>query len=256
MKKPTLIAVSSMVAMAVPTVSEKVTTSDMRKDIIRANVADIEKDSENNVPILDTPNPEKLTDNDNPDLITVTLPQNEKNTSLLDKGGTQPEQSPKSQDQDVISQQQGIRSEIKESASLDTNTQENSINNPQKVQILKSEIITLRAEDLNFHKNSINLKEEAYSVLKDIKNYIEENDYLVSIVGYTDESGIAAYNNRLSLRRAEKVSSKLLELGLSEDRILDLIGRGENNPINSNETKEGRERNRRVEFRFIKKGQI
>lgn len=90
MKKPTLIAVSSMVAMAVPTVSEKVTTSDMRKDIIRANVADIEKDSENNVPILDTPNPEKLTDNDNPDLITVTLPQNEKNTSLLDKGGTQP----------------------------------------------------------------------------------------------------------------------------------------------------------------------
>ena len=174
----------------------------------------------------------------------------------MDKGGTQPEQSPKSQDQDVISQQQGIRSEIKESASLDTNTQENSINNPQKVQILKSEIITLRAEDLNFHKNSINLKEEAYSVLKDIKNYIEENDYLVSIVGYTDESGIAAYNNRLSLRRAEKVSSKLLELGLSKDRILDLIGRGENNPINSNETKEGRERNRRVEFRFIKKGQI
>ena len=109
---------------------------------------------------------------------------------------------------------------------------------------------------MNFHKNSINLKEEAYSVLKDIKNYIEENDYLVSIVGYTDESGIAAYNNRLSLRRAEKVSSKLLELGLSKDRILDLIGRGENNPINSNETKEGRERNRRVEFRFIKKGQI
>ena len=256
MKKPTLIAVSSMVAMAVPTVSEKVTTSDMRKDIIRANVADIEKDSENNVPILDTPNPEKLTDNDNPDLITVTLPQNEKNTSLLDKGGTQPEQSSKSQDQDVISQQQEIRSEMKESASLDMDTHENSINNPQKVQILKSEIITLRAEDLNFHKNSINLKEEAYSVLKDIKNYIEENDYLLSIVGYTDESGIAAYNNRLSLRRAEKVSSKLLELGLSKDRILDLIGRGENNPINSNETKEGRERNRRVEFRFIKKGQI
>ena len=93
-------------------------------------------------------------------------------------------------------------------------------------------------------------------MLKERKNYSEEKDYLVSIVGYTDESGIAAYNNRLSLRRAEKVSSKLLELGLSKDRILDLIGRGENNPINSNETKEGRERNRRVEFRFIKKGQI
>ena len=49
MKKPTLIAVSSMVAMAVPTVSEKITTSDMRKDIIRASVADIERDNENNL---------------------------------------------------------------------------------------------------------------------------------------------------------------------------------------------------------------
>ena len=50
MKKPTLVAVSSMVAMAVPTVSEKMTTSDMRKDIIRANVADIQQDTANEVP--------------------------------------------------------------------------------------------------------------------------------------------------------------------------------------------------------------
>ncbi|WP_369715006.1 OmpA family protein [Leptotrichia sp. HSP-536] len=255
MKKPTLIAVSSMVAMSVPTVSEKVTTSDMRKDIIRANVADMEKDNENDVPTLETPNPEKAVNNDDPDLITVTL------TPRDDKNEKESKSEQTHQKKDINSRHQEMQFGAQESVPFDDNSQENHIqenstNNPQRIQILKSEIITLRAEDLNFHKNSISLKKEAYSVLEDIKNYIEKNDYLVSIVGYTDESGITAYNNRLSLRRAEKVGSKLLELGLSKDRILDFIGRGENNPINSNETEKGREGNRRVEFRFIKKGQI
>lgn len=58
MKKPTLVAVSSMVAMTVPLASEKITTSEMRKDIIRPNVADIQHDVKD-IPTLDTPNPEK-----------------------------------------------------------------------------------------------------------------------------------------------------------------------------------------------------
>ena len=57
MKKPTLVAVSSMVAMTVPLASEKITTSEMRKDIIRPNVADIQHDVKD-IPTLDTPNPE------------------------------------------------------------------------------------------------------------------------------------------------------------------------------------------------------
>ena len=78
----------------------------------------------------------------------------------------------------------------------------------------------------------------------------------MSIIGYTDTSGMASYNKRLSLRRAEIVSSKLIELGLSKDRIVGIIGRGENNPAKSNETSKGRGSNRRVEFRFVKKGQV
>jgi len=120
----------------------------------------------------------------------------------------------------------------------------------------KSEIISLSSDELNFHKNSTDLKKEAYPVLNDVKDYIEKNDFLVSIIGYTDTSGMASYNKRLSLRRAEIVSSKLIELGLSKDRIVGIIGRGENNPAKSNETSEGRGSNRRVEFRFVKKGQV
>ena len=254
MKKPTLIAVSSMVAMSVPTVSEKVTTSEMRKDIIRPNVADIEKDSESDVPTLDTPNPENFVSNDNPDLISVTLTQDDKNTKLADE--TKVHQNLQDNQENKHNLQQVKTSSISSAEIKGDTNKEHSIGDSQRIELLKSDIITLRSVDLRFQKNSTSLKKEAYSVLEDVKDYVEKNDYLVSIVGYTDKSGLSSYNKRLSLKRAEKVRSKLLELGLSEDRILDFIGHGGMNPIASNETEKGREKNRRVEFRFMKKGQI
>ena len=258
MKKPTLVAVSSIVAMAVPTVSEKITTSDMRKDIIRANVADIQQDVKNDVPTLDTPNPQKtVSAEENPDLITVTLTQDGTGTQIVDKKTPTPiaalEQT--QQKSVTVSQQEPTVTPV-QSEQISSDIQKNPINNPERVQISKSEIITLRTNDLSFHKNSIDINKEAYPVLRDIKDYIEKNDFLVSIVGYTDTRGASSYNKRLSLRRAEKVSSKLIELGLSKDRVLDIIGRGETNPIKTNDTEEGREGNRRVEFRFVKKGQV
>ena len=254
MKKPTLVAVSSMVAMAVPTVSEKITTSDMRKDIIRANVADIQQDVKNDVPTLDTPNPQKtVSAEENPDLITVTLTQDGTGTQIVNKKAPVPEQN--QQKSSPVPPQEPVVAPV-QSEQLSSDIQKNPINNPERVEISKSEIITLRTNDLSFHKNSIDINKEAYPVLRDIKDYIEKNDFLVSIVGYTDTRGASSYNKRLSLRRAEKVSSKLIELGLSKDRVLDIIGRGESNPIKTNDTEEGREGNRRVEFRFVKKGQV
>lgn len=258
MKKPTLVAVSSIVAMAVPTVSEKITTSDMRKDIIRANVADIQQDVKNDVPTLDTPNPQKtVSAEENPDLITVTLTQDGTGTQIVDKKTPTPIAAPEQTQQKsvTVSQQEPTVTPV-QSEQISSDIQKNPINNPERVQISKSEIITLRTNDLSFHKNSVDINKEAYPVLRDIKDYIEKNDFLVSIVGYTDTRGVSSYNKRLSLRRAEKVSSKLIELGLSKDRVLDIIGRGESNPIKTNDTEEGREGNRRVEFRFVKKGQV
>lgn len=267
MKKPTLVAVSSLVAMAVPTVSEKMTTSAMRKDIIRPNVADIQQDVKNDVPTLDTPNPEKIASAkaaDNPDLITVALTQDGTGTRIVnnksslpyqnsDKNATNPQQAQPKQQTETV---QPVVQEQTNQTETVSEIQEKSINNPQRVQISKSEIISLKSNELSFHKNSTDLKKEAYSVLRDIKDYVEKNDYVVSIIGYTDKSGTSSYNKRLSLRRAEKVGSKLIEFGLSKDRIVDLVGRGDSNPIKTNDTKEGREENRRVEFRFVKRGQV
>ena len=263
MKRPTLVAVSSLVAMAVPTVSEKMTTSAMRKDIIRPNVADIQQDVKNDIPTLDTLNPEKIAA-DNPDLITVALTQDGTGTRIVnnksslpyqnsDKNAINPQQAQSKQQTETV--QPVVQTQTNQTETV-SEIQEKSINNPQRVQISKSEIISLKSNELSFHKNSTDLKKEAYSVLRDIKDYVEKNDYVVSIIGYTDKSGTSSYNKRLSLRRAEKVGSKLIEFGLSKDRIVDLVGRGDSNPIKTNDTKEGREENRRVEFRFVKRGQV
>ncbi|MFQ5644873.1 MAG: OmpA family protein [Thiogranum sp.] len=70
--------------------------------------------------------------------------------------------------------------------------------------------------------------------------------YSVTVIGYTDSTGDANYNMGLSERRAQAVSDYLVTLGVPADKTR-VLGRGESNPIASNDTKEGRAWNRRVE---------
>ena len=69
----------------------------------------------------------------------------------------------------------------------------------------------------------------------------------VQVVGHTDNTGTAAYNQDLSERRAGAVGAVLINRGVSARRII-AIGRGEDQPIASNLTPEGRAKNRRVEI--------
>ncbi|MDX2422346.1 MAG: OmpA family protein [Amphritea sp.] len=71
--------------------------------------------------------------------------------------------------------------------------------------------------------------------------------YLVLIVGHTDTSGDETYNEALSLKRAESVSDYLVSKGVEAD-ALRVIGRGSKEPLVSNETREGRIQNRRVDI--------
>ncbi|RYH03978.1 OmpA family protein [Salipiger sp. IMCC34102] len=68
----------------------------------------------------------------------------------------------------------------------------------------------------------------------------------VNVIGHTDDTGAAAYNQDLSQRRATAVSQVLISNGVSAGRIR-AIGQGESQPVATNLTPEGRQQNRRVE---------
>lgn len=69
----------------------------------------------------------------------------------------------------------------------------------------------------------------------------------VEILGHTDNVGDAAYNLSLSRRRAAAVAAVLFDNGVAASRVV-TIGRGEDQPVASNLTPDGRQQNRRVEI--------
>ncbi len=69
----------------------------------------------------------------------------------------------------------------------------------------------------------------------------------VEILGYSDTTGSVDYNQKLTTQRAEAVSGKLQAEGIKSNRMI-VKGMGDANPVASNETREGREMNRRVEL--------
>nr|WP_314657461.1 OmpA family protein [uncultured Fusobacterium sp.] len=108
--------------------------------------------------------------------------------------------------------------------------------------------IVLDERSVHFGFNKSEVGPEFNSLLNNLKEFIEENDYVVTIVGHTDSIGSNKYNFGLSERRAESAKKRLIELGLSPERILGIEAKGEEEPIATNETAEGRAQNRRVEF--------
>ena len=118
---------------------------------------------------------------------------------------------------------------------------------PKKVTVVMDERTLL----FDFDKSVV--KEQYIPILRNVIDYMVENNYDVTIVGHTDSKGSESYNEKLSMRRAVSVKEKLLELGLSPDRIVGLEGRGELEPVASNETEEGRAQNRRIEFNLVRR---
>ena len=126
------------------------------------------------------------------------------------------------------------------------------------IDILNSEApkemtIVLDERSLNFDFDKSIVKAQYFDLLKNIKEFVEQNNYEITIVGHTDSIGSNQYNFGLSRRRAEAVKAKLLEFGLAEDRIVGIEAMGEEQPIATNATKEGRAQNRRVEFKLVQR---
>lgn len=84
--------------------------------------------------------------------------------------------------------------------------------------------------------------------LAEVRKFIEVvNGYngTITITGHTDDRGSVAYNSSLSERRAGYIAKLLVKEGFDEEKII-LIGKGESEPAYTNDTKEGRAKNRRV----------
>jgi outer membrane protein OmpA-like peptidoglycan-associated protein len=102
--------------------------------------------------------------------------------------------------------------------------------------------------DVTFETNSASLDSKFFSVLDSVGTVLQEyKSTLVTVAGYTDSTGAADYNQKLSERRATTVALYLHSRGVAQERLA-AIGHGEAHPVASNDTAEGRARNRRVEI--------
>ena len=107
------------------------------------------------------------------------------------------------------------------------------------------------AADAFFDFDKSVLKPEGRAKLDDLVGKIKGiNLEVIIAVGHTDSVGSAAYNQKLSVRRAESVKAYLVSKGIERNRIY-TEGKGKTQPIASNKTAEGRAKNRRVEIEVV-----
>ncbi|HOS87717.1 MAG: OmpA family protein [Comamonadaceae bacterium] len=107
------------------------------------------------------------------------------------------------------------------------------------------------AADAFFDFDKAVLKPEGKAKLDDLIGKIKGiNLEVIIAVGHTDDVGTDAYNQKLSVKRAESVKAYLVSKGIEQNRVY-TEGKGEKQPIASNKTAEGRAKNRRVEIEVV-----
>ena len=107
------------------------------------------------------------------------------------------------------------------------------------------------AADAFFDFDKSVLKPAGKAKLDDLVSKVKGiNLEVIIAVGHTDSIGTDAYNQKLSVRRAEAVKAYLVTKGIEKNRIY-TEGKGEKQPIADNATKEGRAKNRRVEIEVV-----
>lgn len=102
--------------------------------------------------------------------------------------------------------------------------------------------------NVTFATDSSSLDSEFYDVLGSVAVVLEEyQKTIIEVAGHTDSTGPESYNQRLSEERAQSVADYLRGQGIMEKRMV-VRGYGEQYPIASNDTDQGRQQNRRVEL--------
>ncbi|MBT0959301.1 OmpA family protein [Alphaproteobacteria bacterium KMM 3653] len=111
-----------------------------------------------------------------------------------------------------------------------------------------SELVVTMPQDILFGVDSAALRPDLTADLSTLAGSLNKYpESTVNVIGHTDNTGSADYNQGLSLRRAQAVAVVLSNSGVSSSRMR-AIGAGEDQPIASNQTESGRAQNRRVEI--------
>lgn len=111
--------------------------------------------------------------------------------------------------------------------------------------------VKVKINHLYFATNKTTILPDSEEALSDLADFLRENPTVfIRITGHTDAIGSDAANLRLSVGRAKAVRTNLIMRGIDADRI-EFDGKGETEPVATNETEEGRAQNRRVEFEIL-----
>ena len=107
-------------------------------------------------------------------------------------------------------------------------------------------------QNIFFEVDKYELQTKSMTQLEKIHRFMTENPSVkIEISGHTDNSGTPAYNLSLSQKRAQSVYDYLVAHGVQPGRLL-AKGYGADQPIADNSTEEGRQQNRRIEFKVLR----
>jgi len=125
--------------------------------------------------------------------------------------------------------------------------------NPFLVQLEVDPIKIWVLENVEFDFRKADLDPQSYPALDQLANYLQrKNEIRIEIRGFTDNVGNEKANLKLSERRAQSVADYLEKKGISGERMM-IKGYGDTLPVTENNSEEGRQKNRRIEIKFLHK---
>jgi outer membrane protein OmpA-like peptidoglycan-associated protein len=124
---------------------------------------------------------------------------------------------------------------------------------PEERVVVKEEKIEI-SERVQFRSGSATLMPQSEKLLAEVADAMKEHPEIlrVRVEGHTDSRAGTRYNKKLSRARARSVRKYLIEQGVKPSRLV-ARGYGEKEPIAKNDSQEGRYKNRRVEFKILKR---